>query len=77
MRIRKLLETMWIAEAMLIGLALFFAIVGGALEQSTAFMVATLGAAVLFAIHQLNRHRTRDQLTLAPESRRLRERRGF
>jgi uncharacterized membrane protein len=77
MSIRKLVETVWVAEAMLIGLALFFALVGGALTKSTPFLLATLGAVLLLALHQFNRHRVRNELELSPEYRRLRERRGF
>ncbi|MEA2126169.1 MAG: hypothetical protein QOI80_2951 [Solirubrobacteraceae bacterium] len=77
MRTRKLLEALWIADAMLIALALFFAIVGGALLKSPAFVLVTLGAAALLALHQFNRQRIRDEITLTPDARRIRERRGF
>jgi hypothetical protein len=77
MRIRKLVETVWIAEAMLIGVALFFALVGGALTKSTPLLLGMLGAVLLLALHQVNRHRMRADLELSPDYRRTRERRGF
>jgi hypothetical protein len=77
MNIRKLVETVWIAEAMLIGLALFFAVVGGALSKSTPLLLGMLGAVLLLALHQVNRHRARAELELSAEYRRMRERRGF
>jgi predicted phage tail protein len=77
MKPRQMLEAFWVADAMLIALALFFAIVGGALLKSPVFVLITLGAAALLAIHQLARQRHQDELTLAPDARRTRERRGF
>lgn len=77
MRARKLFEAVWIADAMLIAMAVFFAVVGGALLNSPAFVLITLAGAALLALHELNRHRHRDEITLLPEARRIRERRGF
>lgn len=72
-----MLEALWIADAMLIALALFFAIVGGALLKSTVFLLVTLGCALLLAVHLYNRHRHHDEITLTEDFRRTRERRGF
>lgn len=77
MRIRKLVETLWVAEAMLVALALFFVFVGGAVTKSSTFMLGLGGAAVLFALHLAHRHFLREELSLAPDGRRDRERRGF
>ena len=77
MRIRKLVETMWIAEAMLVVLAVFFGVVGGALTKNSTFAIAVGGAALLLVLHQIGRNRERDEITLAPDARRTRERRGF
>jgi predicted phage tail protein len=77
MRIRKLFEAVWVADAMLIALALFFAVVGGALMKSPVFILIALGAAILLALHELAQMRHRNEIVLAPEYRRARERRGF
>ena len=74
---RRLVEAFWVADAMLVALALFFAIVGGALLNSTPFVLATIGCAILLALHQYNRHRQQDEITLSPDARYARERRGF
>lgn len=77
MKPRQMMEAFWIADAMLIAVALFFAIVGGALLKSPVFVLVTLGAAALLAVHHANRSRHRDEIALTPDSRMTRERRGF
>jgi hypothetical protein len=72
-----MLEAFWIADAMLVALALFFAIVGGALLKSPFFMIAVGAGAGLLALHGYLRHRQRDEIALAPDYRQTRERRGF
>lgn len=72
---RQIAATFWVAVAMLLGLAAFFAVVGGA--RGTAFSLVVLGLALAFAVHQLLRSRQRDEIGLSPDARYSRERRGF
>ncbi len=72
---RQFAATFWVAIAMLLVLAVFFAVVGGA--QSSAFLVVVLILATAFAVHQLLRYRHRQDLGLTLDARRTRERRGF
>ena len=74
---RQLVEAFWVADALLIALAVFFAIVGGAVFQSTPFVLATVGCAILLALHQYNRHRHQHELALSLDARQTRERRGY
>ena len=75
-RARQLVEAFWVADALLLALAGFFAIVGGALLQSAAFVIAMVGCAALLLLHGVERRRHRDA-ALTAEARRIRERRGF
>lgn len=75
-RARQLIEAFWVADALLLGLALFFAVVGGALLQSTVFAVVLIVGAVLLAGHGFMRVMHR-QTSLSSDARRIRERRGF
>lgn len=71
----QLAAAFWVADALFLGLALFFAVVGGALLESTAFAIVLIVAAVLLGVHGLMRHRRRHELGVP--DRRVRERRGF
>lgn len=73
--VRQVATVVWVAVAMLLVLAAFFAVVGGA--QSTAFLLVVAGVAVAFGAFQWLRHRHRDEIALTPEARQSRERRGF
>jgi hypothetical protein len=73
---RQAAATFWVAVAMLIATAAFFAIVGGA-AGSAGFLAGIGCAAAAFLAYQLLRSRRRDDITLSPDARRLRERRGF
>lgn len=72
---RQFAATFWVAVAMLLVLAAFFAVVGGA--QDTVFLFVLLIIATAFAVHQLMRYRRRHDLGLTVDARRTRERRGF
>lgn len=72
---RRVATVVWVAVTMLLVLAVFFALVGGA--QSAVFLVVVAVIAVVFGVHQLSRHRHRDEIALTPEARSSRERRGF
>jgi hypothetical protein len=74
---RQLIEAFWVLDAMLLALAIFFAIVGGAVFESTAFVLAMVVCAVLLALHGYSRHRHHDDVNLSLDARRSRERRGF
>lgn len=74
--VRQFAATFWVAVAMLIGLAVFFAVVGGA-AGSTGFLAGIGCAAAALAAYQLLRHRDHDAIELTPDARRIRERRGF
>jgi hypothetical protein len=74
---RQIFDAFWIAEAMLVGLALFFAVVGGAVLDSPVFMLIVLACAIALLLHGLYRNRHRAQLQIAADARRARERRGF
>lgn len=72
---RQFAATFWVAVAMFLALAVFFAVVGGA--QSTVFLIVVIVLATTFAVHQWLRYRHRDELHLSPDARHSRERRGF
>jgi Flp pilus assembly protein TadB len=74
--VSQLAAVFWVADAMVLGLIIFFAIVGGAAD-SPALSIIAIVAAVLLAAHSLWRHRRRHELTLNVQDRRTRERRGF
>jgi hypothetical protein len=70
-------ESFWTADAMLIGLLTFFIVVG-AMDplDSLPLAVVLLTLLGLWTAHAVSVRRERG-VALAPESRRLRERRGF
>ena len=70
----QLAAMFWVVDAFLLGLIIFFGIVGGAAE-STPLAIAAIACAVLLAGHSLWRHRRQHELSLS--DRRARERRGF
>jgi Flp pilus assembly protein TadB len=72
----QLVAAFWVADAMILGLIIFFAVVGGAV-QSAAVRIVAIVCAVLLAVHSLIRHRRRHEATLSLGERRARERRGF
>ena len=72
---RQIAATFWVAVAMMLVLAVFFAVVGGA--QGPVFLVVVLVIATAFAVHELLRYRHRQELELTLDARRTRERRGF
>ena len=66
----------WVADALLLTLIIFFAIVGGAAE-STGLAIAAIACAVLLAGHSIWRRRRQHEEILSVGDRRARERRGF
>jgi hypothetical protein len=72
----QLVAMFWVADAMLLGLIIFFGVVGGATD-STALSIAAIACAVLLAIHSVSRRRRQHEEVLAVSERRSRERRGF
>ncbi len=72
----QLAAMFWVADAMVLGLIIFFAVVGGA-ANSLALSITAIVAAVLLAAHSVWRHRRRHDLVLSAQERRTRERRGF
>jgi hypothetical protein len=76
-RARQLVEAFWVADALLLTLAVFFAIVGGAVLKSTAFVIAMGACAALLLLHGIERNRRHGEENLSADARRIRERRGF
>ena len=76
-RLSHFAAAFWVADALILGLALFFAVVGGALLESTVFAVVLIVGAALLGIHGYIRHRSHEDSTLTADARRIRERRGF
>ena len=75
--INGLSESFWTADAMLIGLLVFFIVVGAADPRDSLPLAVILMVLLgLWTIHALSVRRTAHG-ALAPESRRIRERRGF
>ena len=72
----QLIAAFWVADAMILGLIIFFAIVGGAAD-STALSIVAIVCAILLAGHSFLRHRKRHEMVLSLSDRRTRERRGF
>ena len=70
-----LLESFWIADALVLAMLAFFIIVGGG--SSTPVVVVGSIMALLYAAHAVRRHERQRESELSPEARRIRERRGF
>lgn len=71
-------ESLWTADAMLIGLLVFFIVVGAMNPlESLPLAVALVALLGLWVVHALSVRRAGTDIPLAPESRRIRERRGF
>ena len=70
-----LLESFWIADALVVAMLAFFVVVGGG--SSTPVIVVGCVLAVLYAAHAVRRHERQRLNELSPEARRIRERRGF
>jgi hypothetical protein len=69
-------ESFWTADAMLIGLLVFFIVIGAMNPlDSLPLAVVLLTLLGLWAIHAVSMRRTAGPLE--PDSRRIRERRGF
>lgn len=73
--VNGLSESFWTADAMLIGLLVFFIVVGAMDPRDSLPLAAVLLTLVaLWALHAVSMRR---EGALTPESRRIRERRGF
>jgi membrane associated rhomboid family serine protease len=70
-----LLESFWIADALVLAMLAFFIVVGGGSSAPVAIVGSIM--AVLYAAHAVRRHQRQRVSELSPEARRIRERRGF
>jgi hypothetical protein len=71
-------QSLWVADLMVLAMLAFFILLGGVdLGQSAALAIIVGTLTALGGFHMWRQHRYLQDMTLAPESRRDRERRGF